>query len=102
MEPNTVRQVVYLERSSASILPLLPKKGGEGRGEEAVFHFSPLSSSIPARSSRGEREKNALSVFHAEHYRTAPRRPSRFMLICIQRASIRRICRGVRKPVPGR
>src|SRR2546421_10610146 len=43
-------------RSNASLLPLLPKKGGEG-GERRPFFSSPLSSSLPARSSRGEREK---------------------------------------------
>src|SRR2546423_15132344 len=45
----SVRQVVCLERSSASLLPLLPKKGGEGRGEEAVlFPLSPaLSPLVP-------------------------------------------------------
>src|SRR5437667_5482039 len=37
------------------ILPLLPTKGGEGRGEEGRFYLdSPLPNPLPTRSSRGE------------------------------------------------
>src|SRR6266536_5502170 len=36
------------------ILPLLPTKGGEGRGEEGRFY---LDSPLPTRSSRGEGER---------------------------------------------
>src|SRR5881396_4197933 len=39
------------------ILPLLPTKGGEGRGEEGRFYLdSPLPNPLPTRSSRGEGE----------------------------------------------
>ena len=62
------QEVVCLERNSVSLLPLLPKKGGEGRGEEAVFRQFPLSPALSPLVPRGERGKKALSVFHAEHY----------------------------------
>ena len=65
---NTVRQVVCLDRSSDSLLPLLPKKGVEGRGEEAVFRQFPLSPALSPLVPRGERGKNALGVFQGEHY----------------------------------
>src|SRR5437016_4056912 len=61
-----LRQVVCLGRNSASLLPLLPKKGGEG-GERRPFFISFPSlrlSLVP----RGERGKNVLSLFHAEHH----------------------------------
>src|SRR5438876_8457723 len=61
---NSVRQVVCLDRSGDS---LLPKKGGEGRGEEAVFRQFPLSPTLSPLVPRGERGKKAISVFHAEH-----------------------------------
>src|SRR5205823_10795798 len=48
--------------------PSPPQKRRRGLGRGGRFSsVSPLSSSLPARSSRGEREK-ALGVFHAEHY----------------------------------
>src|SRR5207247_9590542 len=47
------------------LLPLLPKKE-ERAGERRPF-FIPLSGSLPARSSRGEREKGPQR-FYAEHY----------------------------------
>src|SRR5438132_5046691 len=74
---NTVRQVVCLDRSSDSLLPLLPKKGGEGRGEEAVFRQFPLSPALFPLVPRGERGKNALNVFHAEHNWSQTRTPER-------------------------
>src|SRR5438132_10521639 len=49
--------------ASSLLLPLLPKKGGEGRGEEAVFHQFPLSPALSPLVPRGERGKNALRVF---------------------------------------
>src|SRR5438552_4507249 len=64
--PILVRQVVCLERSGASLLPLLPQRR-RGRGEEAVFHQFPLSPALSPLVPRGERGKNALGVFHAEH-----------------------------------
>src|SRR5205807_5805847 len=64
----SVRQVVCLDRRSHSLLPLLSKKGGEGRREEAVFHQFPLSPALSPLVPRGERGKNALRVFHAERY----------------------------------
>src|SRR2546423_15256244 len=54
----SVRQVVCLERTSASLLPLLQKRRrGSGRGGR-FLSVSPLSSSLPARNERGEREKS--------------------------------------------
>ena len=53
------------------LLPLLPKKE-ERAGERRPF-FIPLSSSLPARSSRGEREKGPQR-FYAEHYFGVPPR----------------------------
>src|SRR5437667_12910757 len=47
--------------------PSPPKKGGEGRGGEAVFFQFPLSPALSPLVPRGERGKNALGVFHAEH-----------------------------------
>src|SRR5205809_3799150 len=45
------------QKSSAFLFPLLLKRR-RGRGEEARFSSaSPLSNSLPTRSSRGEREK---------------------------------------------
>src|SRR5437764_11148847 len=43
-------------------LPLFPtQEGGEGWGEEeCLFWITPLSGSLPARASRGEREKKSL------------------------------------------
>ena len=70
----SVRQVVCLDRSSDSLLPLLPKKGVEGRGEEAVFRQFPLSPALSPLVPRGERGKNALGVFQGEHYRRDARR----------------------------
>src|SRR5439155_8627766 len=61
--PIPVRQVVSLGRSSASLLPLLPKKGGEGRGEEAVFHQFPLSPALSPLVPRGERGKKPSAFF---------------------------------------
>src|SRR5437667_1789567 len=71
---NTVRQVVCLDRSSDSLLPLLPKKGVEGRGERAVFRQFPLSPALSPLVPRGERGKNALRVFQAEHNWSETRR----------------------------
>ena len=36
--------------------PSPPSDGGEGRGEEARFHWAPLLGPLPTRSSRGEEE----------------------------------------------
>src|SRR5438045_6898838 len=51
-EPGDVRR----------FLPLFPtQEGGEGWGEEEFFFWiTPLSDSLPARASRGEREKKSL------------------------------------------
>src|SRR5438105_5638580 len=68
IEAHTVRQVVCLERSSASILPLLPKKGGEGPGRGGRFSCFPSLRLSPHSFLAGRERKNALSVFHAEHY----------------------------------
>src|SRR5947199_4725951 len=38
--------------------PSPPKKGGEGRGEEAVFYQFPLSPALSPLVPRGERGKN--------------------------------------------
>src|SRR5204863_680054 len=52
-----VRQKICFERASALALPLLLKKE-ERAGERRHFlSVSPLSDSLPARSSRGERAK---------------------------------------------
>ena len=53
-----VRQKICFERRTAFSLPLLLKKGGEGRGEEAFFiNFPSLRLSLPARNERGESGK---------------------------------------------
>jgi len=39
------------------------KKGGEGRGEEAILSIPPLSGSLPARSSQGERGKTPQTLY---------------------------------------
>src|SRR2546426_11871778 len=65
--PILVWQVVCLERSGASLLPLLPqRRRGPGRGGR--FSSVPLSPALSPLVPRGERGKNALSVFHGEHY----------------------------------
>src|SRR5881394_2807649 len=53
-EPGDVRR----------FLPLFPtQEGGEGWGEEGfLFWITPLSGSLPARASRGEREKVAPQI----------------------------------------
>ena len=48
--------------------PSPPKKGGEGRGEEAVLRHFPLSPTLSPLVPHGERGKSALSVLHDEHY----------------------------------
>src|SRR6266540_1129797 len=54
---SCVRQKICFERTTASSLPLLLKKE-ERAGERRCFlSISPLSDSLPARSSRGERGK---------------------------------------------
>src|SRR5207244_1569808 len=65
----------FLGAQQRSLLPLLPKKGGEGRGEEAVFHQLPLSPALAPVVPRGERGKNALGVFHAGYARVRKRIP---------------------------
>ena len=44
-DASCVRQKIYFVSATAFSLPLLLKKGGEGRGEEALFINSPLSDS---------------------------------------------------------
>src|SRR5690349_11898857 len=59
---NTVRALrPVISWASRLLLPLFPRReGGEGRGEEGFYSWAaPLSGSLPARASRGERE-NAL------------------------------------------
>src|SRR5439155_22817114 len=60
---NRVRQVICLERSIDSLLPLLPKKGGEGWGEEAVFRQFPLSPALSSLVPHGERGKKPSAFF---------------------------------------
>src|SRR5213075_2683797 len=56
-QTSCVRQKICFERASALALPLLLKKE-ERAGERRHFlSVSPLSDSLPARSSRGERAK---------------------------------------------
>src|SRR5437773_2562260 len=78
--------------ASSLLLPLLPKKGGEGRGEEAVCHQFPLSPALSPLVPRGERGKNALSVFHGELLASRGRSP----VNCIAPASGDRtlVCRA--------
>ena len=48
--------------------PLLPRKGGEGRGEEAVFHQFFPSLQLSPRSFLAGREGKTPQRFYAEHY----------------------------------
>jgi len=51
---SCVRQKICFERATAFSLP--PQKGGEGRGEEALFINFPLSPTLSPLVPRGERE----------------------------------------------
>src|SRR5437773_11556121 len=73
--PNAERGV-HAASACAAALPfsLSSQKRRRGPGRGGRFSsLSPLSSSLPARSSRGEREKS-LGVFYAEN--TIGRRPA--------------------------
>jgi hypothetical protein len=61
-ETSCVRQKCCFERNRV-FSPSPPQKGGEGRGEEALLSISPLSDSLPARSSQGERDKTPQAVY---------------------------------------
>src|SRR5439155_20488932 len=96
----SVRQVVCLERTSASLLPLLQKRRrGSGRGGR-FLSVSPLSSSLPARSSRGEREKRPrrFSCRTQHYWRDARRYAVKHLRRCLIAPYPRRA--GDRPPCP--
>ena len=64
---SCVRQKICFERAAAFSLPLLLTKGGEGRGEEALFINSPSLRLSPRSFLAGRERQNAASVLRAEH-----------------------------------
>ena len=88
---------------SARALPfsLSSKKGGEGSGRGGRFlSVSPLSSSLPARSSRGEREKRPrrFSCRTQHYWRDARRYAVKHLRRCLIAPYPRRA--GDRPPCP--
>src|SRR5436190_6351716 len=72
-QTRCVRQKICFERATALSLPLLLKKGGEGRERTCFSSVSPLSGSLPARSSRGERAKPRMRFACRTQLVTDPR-----------------------------
>src|SRR6266511_5624192 len=64
-----VRKSICFERATAFSLPLLLEKGGEGRGEEALFINFPSLRLSPRSFLSGTERQNAASVLRAEHNR---------------------------------
>ena len=64
---SCVRQKICFERATALSLPLLLKKGGEGRGEEALLINFPSLRLSPRSFLAGRERQNAASVLRAEH-----------------------------------
>src|SRR6185436_3481028 len=74
-QTSCVREKICFVRAAAFSLPLLLKKGGEGRGEEALFINFP-SLRLSPHSFLVERERqNAASVLRAEHNWSQTRAP---------------------------
>ena len=68
-DASCVRQKICFEGATAFSLPLLLKKGGEGRGEEALFINYPSLRLSPRSFLAGRERQNAASVLRAEHNR---------------------------------
>ena len=66
-QSSCVRQKICFERSTAFSLPLLLKKGGEGRGEEASFINFPSLRLSPRSFLAGRERQNAAGILSAEH-----------------------------------
>src|SRR5437899_10086652 len=66
-DASCVRQKIYFVSATAVSLPLLLKKGGEGRGEEALFINYPSLRLSPRSFLAGRERQNAASVLRAEH-----------------------------------
>jgi hypothetical protein len=64
--PSCVREKICFERAAAFSLPLLLTKGGEGRGEEALFINFPSLRLSPHSFLAGRERQNAASVLRAE------------------------------------
>src|SRR6266550_3755253 len=73
-QTSCVWQKTCFERAAAFSLPLLLKKGGEGRGEEALFINSPSLRLSPRSFLAGRERQNAAGVLRAEH-NWSPTRP---------------------------
>src|SRR6266545_2647098 len=66
LQVSCVRRATCFERTAAFSLPLLLKKGGEGRGEEALFISFPFLRLSPRSFLVGRERQNAASVLRAE------------------------------------
>src|SRR5438045_169187 len=75
LKTSCVRQKICFERATAFTLPLLLKKGGEGRGEEALLISFPSLRLSPRSCLAGRERQNAASALRAEHNCSQSRAP---------------------------
>src|SRR5439155_13251757 len=75
---SCIRQKICFEHASAFSLPLLLKKGGEGRGEEALHINFPSLRLSPRSFLAGRERQNPGSLLHAEDNSSATRSSSHF------------------------
>src|SRR5436190_21459885 len=68
-------KTICFERATAFTLPLLLKKGGEGRGEEALFISFPSLRLSPRSFLTGRERQNVASALRAEHNWSQTRAP---------------------------